>query len=250
VDAATWKMISISGYFLAVVFFITAFVLFFKMNIRAIIGDLTGKTAARQIQEIRERNKLEGNNRYKPAAFHLDRGTLTETSTTADNRTGRKMGKTAQALAHASKRLDLKAKTGEASRPLIKEKIDFHQPESLSSNETCVIFSEAFEHETEILGYDNRTELLSEDTKLFGGGNDTEVLLDSTEILDDGKSTEVLSEETKVLGDDGTEALSQEDEKTLLDPTGELEEDQEKCIAAVEFKIVKDIKIIHTSEVI
>jgi hypothetical protein len=210
-DATVWRMISIIGYFLAGVFFVAAIILFFKMNIRAIIGDLTGKTAARQIQEIRERNLMTGHQRYKPAAFQLERGTWGTTG----NRTGRKVGKTAQAIAHASKRLDLKAKTDETSKPMKERIVD------LSSIEpTTILFSEASDQAsaTEVLP------LLNEQT---------EVLLDRTEAQEDAIVV-------------GTEVLPQ---KTVLYPTEELEE-QEKVIPTVDFKVVKDIKIVHTNEMI
>jgi hypothetical protein len=210
-DATVWRMISIIGYFLSGVFFVAAIILFFKMNIRAIIGDLTGITAARQIQEIRERNLMTGHQRYKPAAFQLERGTWGATG----NRTGRKVGKTAQALAHASKRLDLKAKTDETSKPMKERIVD------LSSIEpTTILFSEASDQAstTEVLP------LLNEQT---------EVLLDRTE-----------TQENAIVV--GTEVLPQ---KTVLYLTEELEE-HEKVIPTVDFKIVKDIKIVHTNEMI
>jgi hypothetical protein len=215
-DATVWRMISIIGYFLACVFLVAAIILFFKMNIRTIIGDLTGKTAARQIQEIRERNLMTGNQRYKPAAFQLERGTWGITG----NRTGRKVGKTAQALAHASKRLDLKAKTGETSKPM-KER-----SEGLSSiGPTAVLYSEASDQSsaTEVLP------LLDEGTDVF---LDRAVAQEGTKVV--------------LVLDDGTGVLPQ---KTVLYPTEELKE-HERVIPTVDFKIVKDIKIVHTNEMI
>lgn len=250
-DAITWKIISIVGYSLAFVFLVTAIILFFKMNIGTIIGDLTGKTAARQIQEIRERNTMTAGKRNQPAAFHLERGTFG----TTDTRKERKIGKTAQALAHASKRLDIRAKTSETYRPPIE---GLHH---LSSNETASV--------TEVLADELHP---SDETKIFGDEKATDVLGDvsntdgprimgsGTEVLDDG--TEVLGEDTEVLGAmactevlaepkvDATEVLSEEDETSVVDPTLELEDDYEKSIRAVDFKIVKNIKVIHTGEVI
>jgi hypothetical protein len=70
-DAITWQIISIVGYTLAGALLITAIVLFFKMKIPAIIGELTGRTAARQIQEIREHRE---NKRQKPMVFDIEPG--------------------------------------------------------------------------------------------------------------------------------------------------------------------------------
>jgi hypothetical protein len=68
-DATTWQIISIVGYSLAGALLITAIVLFFKMKVPAIIGEFTGRTAARQIQEIREHR---GNKRHQPNVFDVD----------------------------------------------------------------------------------------------------------------------------------------------------------------------------------
>jgi hypothetical protein len=232
-DAMTWKIISIVGYSLAFVFLVAAIILFYKMNIRTIIGDLTGKTAARQIQEIRERNTMTAARRNQPAAFHLERGTLGTTDT--GTRKERKIGKTAQALAHASKRLDIRTKTSETYRPPIEDL--YH----LSSNETEVLSEQA--SVTEVLA----DELLSsEKTKVFGDEKETEVLGEDTEVLGAIAFTEVLAEPDN----NGTEVLSEEDETSVSDPTLELEDEYEKSIRAVHFKIVKDIKVIHTGEVI
>ena len=214
-DAVVWQVISFVGYTLGAVFLVVAITLFFKMNIRAIIGDLSGKTAARKIQEIRERNLMTGNHRYKPAAFQLDRAILTDPSDIAGNRQGRKVGKTAQAIAHASKRLDLKAKTAETLHAV--NEIAISEP-------TTVLFSES--GLTEVLPVN--TELLDQRTRVF---NDLQVHENATEVLGI---------------DDGTEILSQ---TTMLYPTEELEE-HEKVIPTVDFKMVKDIKIVHTNETI
>ncbi|WP_413306442.1 hypothetical protein AA0X95_05765 [Bacillus sp. 1P10SD] len=74
-DATTWQIISIVGYSLAGALLITAIVLFFKMKVPAIIGELTGRTAARQIQEIREHR---GNKRHQPNVFDVDPGIIRE----------------------------------------------------------------------------------------------------------------------------------------------------------------------------
>ncbi|MDQ1144121.1 hypothetical protein QE429_000948 [Bacillus sp. SORGH_AS 510] len=74
-DATTWQIISIVGYSLAGALLITAIVLFFKMKVPAIIGELTGRTAARQIQEIREHR---GNKRHQPNVFDVDPGIVRE----------------------------------------------------------------------------------------------------------------------------------------------------------------------------
>ncbi|CEG28511.1 hypothetical protein [Bacillus sp. B-jedd] len=77
-EASTWTIVSIVSYSLAGLLFIFAIIMFFKLNIPAIIGDLTGKTAARQIREIREQNANTGKKSFHPDPFNLERGLLTE----------------------------------------------------------------------------------------------------------------------------------------------------------------------------
>ena len=72
-DAIAWLVISIVGYSLAGILLIKTIFMYFKMNIPAIIGDLTGKTAEKQIQQIREQNAKTGNKRYKPNVFNVKR---------------------------------------------------------------------------------------------------------------------------------------------------------------------------------
>jgi len=174
VDAATWLKISIAGYSLGGVLLIAAIFMFIKMNIPAIIGDLSGRTAARKIREIREQNT--GNKRQTPKAFNLE---------TKGFRTG-DLGNNGKVA---------RVKTGSDETELL-----------------TVI------EQTELLDTSKETELLS---------NETELLASETELLDSGME---LLNETTVL-----------DETTLL---------QEETIPAVYFKIVKDLKVIHTNEVI
>jgi len=177
-DASTWYLISIVGYSLAGVLLIVVVLMFFKMNIPAIIGDLNGKTAARQIQEIREKNKLTGNKQHRPSTFNVERGTLT---------------------APVSSRFD--------------------------SDSTEVLLM-------------NETEVLEQGS---------EILMNETEVLEQG--TEILINETEVL-DNGTVVLAEDIGTTVLNATGETERENVTVPLAVEFKMVKDIKITHSNEVI
>ena len=55
-SAETLQMISIFAFFLAAVFFIVGIVLFFRLDVRSIVDDLSGRKAERQIRELREQN--------------------------------------------------------------------------------------------------------------------------------------------------------------------------------------------------
>lgn len=219
-DATTWLIISIVGYSLAGVLLIVVIFMFFKMNIPAIIGDLNGKTAARQIQEIREKNKLTGNKQHRPSTFNVERGTLTAPVSSRFGRTG-KAGSTQATISGESKYLESKGITAQSSRPTVVESL--------------------------------QTEVITEQENLSNMNEATSVLIEDTQVLmvEDiySDSTEVLMNETEAL-DNGTVVLAEDIGTTVLNGTTELESEKATEPLAIEFKIVKDIKITHTNEVI
>ena len=233
-DATTWLILSIVGYSLAGVLLIVVIFMFFKMNIPAIIGDLNGKSAARQIQEIREKNKLTGNKQHRPSTFNVERGTLTAPVSSRFGRTG-KAGSTQSIFSEDSKYLESKGITVQSSRPTV---VDSLPTEVITEQENLTFMNEA-------------TSVLIEDTQVLRVeeiySDFTEVLINETEVLE--KGTEVLMNETEVL-DEGTVVLAQDLGTTVLNGTTELESENATKQLAIEFKIVKDIKITHTNEVI
>jgi len=223
-DATAWLVISIVGYSLAGILFIISVFMFFKMNIMAIIGDLTGKTAEKQIQLMREQNAKTGNKLHKPSVFNVERGSLTEKVNASLESRNNAHYLTKEELSSAS----IKGLTKEITNP--KEMKDLvNRQNHLSSN--------SYES-TELLTDDDSTVVLSNETEILYDA--TEVLMDATELLDSG--TEVLSEE------DGTTVLSQEDGTTVLYPTEELNDDEDTQAQKITFNIIKDIKITHSNE--
>jgi hypothetical protein len=190
-DATVWQIISIVGYSLAGLLFLVSIILFIKLNILAIIGDLTGRTATKQIQAIREENSRTGNKRFGPSAFNAERGELTEPIT-------------------KSKKLRKSGNTWGIGR------------RANTEDET----------ETLPLG--------------------TKVLADGTQVLSDG--TQVLANETQILTD-GTEVLHEGTHveancTTVLDITQDLTNEKHHDEKVVDFKVVKDVKITHTNEIL
>ncbi|WP_428909693.1 hypothetical protein [Niallia sp. Krafla_26] len=316
-DAQTWQLISIIGYSLAGLLFIVAIIMFIKMNIWSVIGDLTGRTAAKQIQEIREQNARTGNKHYRPSAFNLERGKLTEP--VGSRKLGRKGGTT-----RGLRKFMTRGLTQETSRPGITQNLQTDRlpknvpvyqqyrgpvfedttvltdPGVPMADETTVLGSEVAStvEETTVLGNEieftvQETSILGDEvessvdaTTVLGSANDIFVeatsVLDArkdrfgekmenpssgTQVLDQGtdllpnetvvpvNGTEVLIDGTDVLNDGadefdrGTEVLSQDMGTTVLNPTEELT-NEEFLKKAVDFKVVKDIKIIHTDRVI
>lgn len=223
-SANTWLIIAIIGFSLSGIALIAAVIMFIRLNIPAIIGDLTGRTVAREIKAMRDTNASSGDKRFRPSAVNLERGTLTEkvAGNTANN----------VALAHASKRLD--KTSGNLSEKGSKRKSGTVGLSDAVQGKSGRVGSEP----TDMLNSDsNATEVLSTESTEVLSDNATEVLSDNaTEVLDTN-ATEVLS--------DGTEVLS--NETTVLSPTEQLKTDASKPIA---FKIKHDEVITHSDEVI
>lgn len=225
-SATAWLIIAIVGFSLAGIALIVAVFMFIKMNIPSVIGDLTGKTVAREIKAMREFNNSKGDRRFRPSKVNLERGTLTEkVDTSIDD-------KKAMAEAHASKRLD-RTETNE------------NKKNSKSQKSNGTIGLNDFEM--------NPTDVLNE------GSTPTEVLSDnSTEVLE-SNATEMLSKnQTEVLNTDNTEALSENTNELLDDSTTVLSEgtivlentEEPGNNKPVSFKIIKDNVITHSDEVI
>ena len=267
-SANAWFIIATVGFSLSGIALAAAVILFFKLDIPSVIGDLTGRTVAREIKAMRETNASSGDKRFRPSAVNLERGTLTEK--VADSTTN------GMAIAHASKRLD-KASGEIGSRAFRRKKTgtielsDAVQGKT-DSGPTDVLESNAA---TEVLRTDgqkgpgeNRAEVLRENT--------TEVLSDSvaqaqpggpTEPLDTatgeslGQPTEMLEETdaqtpcsgpTEILSANRTAVLSQETEvlspgTTVLHPTEKLEN---AAPQPVSFKIKQKEVVTHSDEVI
>jgi hypothetical protein len=218
--------------------------MFFKMNIPAIIGDLNGKTAARQIQEIREKNKLTGNKQHRPSTFNVERGTLTAPVSTRFGRTGR-TGRTQSAL---SEGLENKGITAQTSRPTVMESLPTEVKQgslAMMNDATTVLIQDSQMSPVEEIFSDGTEVLLMDETEVLE--QDTEILMNETEVLDYG--TEILMNETQVL-DVGTVVLAEDSGTTVLNATGEVDYENVTVPLSVEFKIVKDIKITHSNEVI
>ena len=225
-SATAWLIIAIVGFSLAGIALIVAVFMFIKMNIPSVIGDLTGKTVAREIKAMREFNNSKGDRRFRPSKVNLERGTLTEkVDTSIDD-------KKAMAEAHSSKRLD---------RTETKE----NKKNSKSQKSNGTIGLNDFEmNPTDVLNEGSTpTEVLSDNSTEVLESNATEVLSENqTEVLNTD-NTEALSENTNELFDDSTTVLSEG--TTVLENTEELGNNK-----PVSFKIIKDNVITHSDEVI
>ncbi len=80
-SANAWFITAIIGFSLSAAALVVAVILFFKMRVLSIIGDLSGKTVAREIRAMRESNTKSGTKRHSPGRVNLERGVLTESVT-------------------------------------------------------------------------------------------------------------------------------------------------------------------------
>lgn len=128
-SADTYQVISIIAFSLAAVFFILAVILFIKFNVPGLINDLSGRTAMKQIQEIRRQNIID-NKRKKTSGVY-------EMSNTPSAKAG---------VSDIRKNVSIKKggnTTAELGREQTKTDISYRNPES-----------------TELLNHDSGTEIL------------------------------------------------------------------------------------------
>lgn len=72
------QLISVAAFALAALFFLIAAFLFFKLDVRSILDDLSGKKAERQIRELREQNRTPKMNRNGRVLYNVSSEETTE----------------------------------------------------------------------------------------------------------------------------------------------------------------------------
>ena len=75
---STFEIVSLICFIISGLFFVLSVVLFFVLDMVKVIGDLTGHTAKREIENIRSQNQKTGNKAYKPSVVNSKRGKLTD----------------------------------------------------------------------------------------------------------------------------------------------------------------------------
>ena len=71
-SASTWFTIGMISFALAGISAIIAVILFIRLDIPAIIGDLSGKKAAREVKAIKEDKKYQSNNLFYGSNAQFD----------------------------------------------------------------------------------------------------------------------------------------------------------------------------------
>ncbi len=75
------QTLSLISYIVAGVFALVSVALFFFLDIKKVVGDITGATARKAIKKIREQNEESGDKAYKPSPVNLARGKITDEMT-------------------------------------------------------------------------------------------------------------------------------------------------------------------------
>lgn len=191
-SANVWLIIGIVFFALAFVAMVVAIVLFFRLDIRGVYRDISGKSATVGIASIREETKKTERQR--------------KTSIAKDDNTNN-LSKKLKAI-EEEQETELLSEGDETTTALLSE----------GDETTTELLSEKDEKVTELLTEDNEevTELLSQD-----GEEETELLSDESE-----NETELLSDEseneTELLSDESeseTELLSPERSKNKVELT-------------------------------
>ena len=224
-SAETWLIIGIVGFSLAGAAFLVAVILFFKLKIPAVIGDLSGRTVAREVKAIRESNRS-GGARHSASPAVLDARKRTPSGNIAQEVPSPHLDREAVAMAHASKRLDKSTEEIQEEKRRRNSYQDRNDIYDASYRGNTADQSLDANQATEYLNSNDQTTPLEapqpgEDTQLLHQGDSTEVLKqnDATEVLRRGDSTEVLKQNnaTEVLRrGDSTEVLKQNDATEVL----------------------------------
>ena len=212
---------------------------FIVFKIPAVIGDLTGRTAKKSIEKMRRENETSGKKSFRPTAAAMERGTIT-TPVNESKKERKRLSKSTN-----------KVQTSKSAPTATAQK------------------STAGSNATVSLGYDSdATEVLQGNGSAHANGTETtEILPDkkpaqeyaqnATEILTETISAPAYSQETVQLSTDtlATQKLEYDDGGTevLSDGTQVLSQaDLNRALheTAVKMKMVQDIVLIHTEEII
>ena len=227
------------GIALAVVFAVIAVILFVKLDIPKVIGDLSGSTARKQIKEIREKGyeSLQGSGASKKDAIKSKGSTSKievrdikgksaseEVSRKGNERYNKAVDELNKSRSHHHTRPE-EADSEKAT--------DILRPEEDYEKETDVLRSEEdYEKETDVLRADDEYE---RETDILTSEDEADA---ATDVLStDSDATDVLSTD-----DDATDVLTMDTEASDSSETDIQGEEAEK------FPLLVDVVVVHTDE--
>lgn len=240
------------GIALAVVFAVIAVILFVKLDIPKVIGDLSGSTARKQIKEIREKGyeSLQGSGASKKDAIKSKGSTSKievrdikgksaseEVSRKGNERYKKAVDELNKSRSHHHTRLEEadSEKATDILRPEedYEKETDILRPEEDYEKETDVLRSEEdYEKETDVLRADDEYE---RETDILTSEDEADA---ATDVLStDSDATDVLSTD-----DDATDVLTMDTEASDSSETDIQGEEAEK------FPLLVDVVVVHTDE--
>lgn len=139
-----YRYIFIGGAALAGVMLLVSLLLFFLLHIPAVIGDLTGATARKAIEDIRSQNTKSGDKTYKSSQVNRERGRVTDKMTPSGRLLRHPSGECGGAMATekiSTSRLNAEAEESFATtlleQPMVSNETTVLTPESIG--ETTVL---------------------------------------------------------------------------------------------------------------
>ena len=259
------------GIALAVVFAVVAVILFVKLDIPKVIGDLSGSTARKQIREIREKGyeSVQGSGASKKDAIKSKDSTGKIEVRDIKRKTSRSEELEKKGNERYQKAVNELKKEQQSRMDEFERETDILQEPDDYEKETDILTEpDDYERETDILSaeddYDQATDVLTpedadEATDVLTKEDDTEGATDVLTAEDDMEgATDVLTAEDDAEGatdiltaaddEEATNVLTSDEEATnvLLNEAVHGTKPEVKDRAG--FKIVTDIVVVHTDE--
>lgn len=228
-SANMWLILSVIFFALCAIMAVISVFVFIKLNIPLVIGDITGKTAAREIESIRQMNEESGINKNTANAVNINHGTLTDKVNKTEGIPKKEgfspVGHEEQILNRFDEKLINDKSTDKTSK----------KKRSLDVTTDVISDYNSKNQKTDNLGNVNTT-----------APQKTDVLLEEkTDVLQDSQATEVLAQNTAVLTDNyGVTDILQSNNTTVL--SAENMEDAKDT----SFTVVRSIIMAESDEVI
>ena len=249
--ATIYNIMLYGGLALAVIFAVTAIVLFFTLKIPKAIGDVTGSTARKKIEEIREKGyeSVQGVGISKKEAIknHTTKISVRDVQSSESSKRAEKgranYEKAVADIKNKKKNEDYLKSIHEEATDILHEDMQELARNMYSDEEATDVLmeNEDSEEATDVLRAEDDGE---EETDVLRADDD-EAATDVLRADDDEAATDVLRAEdddaTDVLRNDDTEATSVLTGQS--DFTGKLSQGENSML-----KMVKNVVIVHTDE--
>ena len=249
--ATIYNIMLYGGLALAVIFAVTAIVLFFTLKIPKAIGDVTGSTARKKIEEIREKGyeSVQGVGISKKEAIknHTTKISVRDVQSSESSKRAEKgranYEKAVADIKNKKKNEDYLKSIHEEATDILHEDMQELARNMYSDEEATDVLmeNEDSEEATDVLRAEDDGE---EETDVLRADDD-EAATDVLRANDDEAATDVLraddDDATDVLRNDDTEATSVLTGQS--DFTGRLSQGENSML-----KMVKNVVIVHTDE--